>query len=220
MAPQRAAGPASRLQGFTLVEFTIVMVIAFLIIGGALKLTSMLDTAKTNDVVAIAGDLSEATRLFKEKYKALPGDLPNAVALITGAAFNGDGNGLIDVNAINAAPNNIEPNLAADHLFRAGLIRRAPDGTIMSRYGNVWIMAAALATDAASPCGAAVNNTAPVPVAQNVIVFNRIPLEAAREIDTKFDDGVATSGAIRASSPYFAAPIPPPPIIACFAMPL
>jgi type II secretory pathway pseudopilin PulG len=208
-------------RGFTLVEFTIVLVIAFLIIGGALKLTSMIDVAKANDVVAIAGDLSEATRLFKEKYKALPGDLPNAVAMITGATFNGDGNGLIDVNAINVAPNNMEPNQAADHLFRAGLIRRAPAGPIVSRYGNVWVMAYALAITpgvGGTPCGTVVDATAPLPVAQNVVVFDRLPVDVARDIDVKFDDGVATSGAIRASTPYIG--VGSVPIVACFAMPL
>ncbi len=209
---------SSRARGFTLVEFTIVLVIASLIIGGALKLTSMLDVAKTNDIVAIAGDLSEAMRLFKDKYKAFPGDAPPAVtSLIAGAVAGGDGKGTIDTAA--------ESNAAADHLFLAGnirIIRSGPNNRIVSRYGDVSIMSFALATDATnSPCGTDVKifagpPPANPPVAQHFAVFKNIPRESAQEIDTKFDDGIFDRGSIRASSDYGG----DPKIVACFAMPL
>jgi prepilin-type N-terminal cleavage/methylation domain-containing protein len=205
-----------KARGFTLIEFTIVLAIAFILIGGALKLTSMLDEAKANDVIAIAGDLSEAVRIFKEKYKMLPGDARAVVLdMIANDLIEGDGLGTIDTPA--------ESNNATDHLYQAGLIRRAPGspgqpGQIQSRFGNVWIMAATLATTAENPCGVAINNTAPEQVARNVIVFGRLTAEAAREVDTKLDDGEWNTGRIRASETYAGGD--PKRLIPCFAMPL
>jgi prepilin-type N-terminal cleavage/methylation domain-containing protein len=204
-----------RARGFTLIEFTIVLAIAFILIGGALKLTSMLDEAKANDVIAIAGDLSEAARLFKERYKAFPGDMPNATALIPGVYpnSNGDGDGVIG-----SPEDPAESNNATNHLFQAEFIRRAPGGPIQSRFGDVWIMGAALATDGAnSPCRAAIDDTAG-PLARNVIVFSRLTAEAALEVDTKLDDGRWNTGRIRASQDFVGGD--PKRQIPCFAMPL
>jgi type II secretory pathway pseudopilin PulG len=208
-------------RAFTLIEFTIVLAIAFILIGGALRLSSMLDEAKANDVIAIAGDLSEAVRIFKERFKAFPGDAPNATAQLREVVGygngdgNGDGNGVIDSNE--------ESNDATEHLFRAELIRRGPVGPgqtarIQSRFGDVWIMATALATTTGGPCGAAINNTGAELVARNVIVFSRLTAEAAREVDTKLDDGQWDTGRIRASGTY-AGP-DPKRLIDCVAMPL
>lgn len=204
-------------RGFTLIEFTIVLAIAFILIGGVLKVTSMLDEAKTNDVIAIAADLSEAARIFKEKYKMLPGDAPNVGAVLPGVAApyggstdEGNGNGEIGTAA--------ESHNATDHLFRAELVRRRPGGHIVSRYGNVWIMARTLAITGDSPCGTPIDNTAPEPIARNVIVFSNLPVEAAREIDTKFDDGNPSQGSIRASTPYVGEDSVP--VVLCFAVPL
>ena len=80
-------------------------------------------------------------------------------------------------------------------------------------------MATTLATDATSPCGTAVSNANPEQmIARNMIVFNRLTAEAAREVDTKLDDGVWDTGTIRASETYDGPD--PRRIILCFAMPL
>ena len=212
-------------RGFTLIELAVVLTVITIILVAVLKSTSVVDSAKGNDVIAMAGDLSESARRYREKYQYLPGDDPGAVANLTPPVLGaGDGNGLIDFNAANV----MEPNLVPNHLFQAGMIRVTPDpvnGVILkSHYGQVWLMSLGLAAAAGgpggNPCGTAVtyNNVNPNPPARNVIVFANLPSSIAAQIDQKYDDGVFNSGAIRASAAYNAAANAPP--IACFAMPL
>lgn len=180
-----------------------------LMLAAVLTATSVLQRGKVQDTIAVAFDLSQATRQFREKYRALPGDDPIASTQLPATADNGDGDGLIQIAAKN------EPDLATDNLARAGLIRVGPNGRINSQYGDVWLMSYSLAKGANSPCGAAVDSTVPEPTSPNVIVFSRLPADVAREIDGKFDDGNALTGAIRASSAYVSGTT-----IACFSMPL
>jgi prepilin-type N-terminal cleavage/methylation domain-containing protein len=208
--------------GFTLVELAVVLTIAAILFAIVLKSTSVTDSARANDLIAIAGDLSDAARQFRDKYKYLPGDDPTATTDLPGpGTANGDGDGLIDA---------AEPNLVANHLFQAGLIRVSPNtggGFVMkSYYGNVWLMSFDLASGTGgtvSPCGSAIVSapTAPPPVARNVIVFANIPSAIARQIDQKYDDGLPHSGSIRASvtaTQYDTSSSAP--AVACFAMPL
>jgi prepilin-type N-terminal cleavage/methylation domain-containing protein len=209
-------------RGFTLVELAVVLAVVAILIASVLKASSVINDAKANDLIAIAGDLSTAARQFRDRYHYLPGDDPKANAdLPAPVAPNGDGNGLIDFNASGV----MEPNNAANHLVQAGLIRAMTDpvlGTVLkTSFGMVWLMSFQLAAgsgSSGSPCGAAVDSTAPAPSAQNVIVFANLPSALALQIDQKFDDGVFNTGSIRGSAPYSTGANAPP--VACFAMPL
>jgi len=215
--------------GFTLVELAVVLAVITILLAMVLKSSSVSDSAKANDIIAIAGDLSEAARQYRDKFKYLPGDDPSASVNLGPPivpAQQGDGNGLIDFNVANI----MEPQLAALHLFQAGMIRATPDaannplGTYLlkSHYGNVWLMAFAVAANGggagASPCGTAVQGGAAAPKALNMIVFANVPSSVAQQIDARFDDGNPASGSIRASAAYNTAP--GTPAVACFGMPL
>ena len=97
--------------GFSLVELSIVLVILGLLTGGILAGQSLIRAAELRSVVSEYQRYAVATRSFQEKYRALPGDMPNATAF-WGAAHatpstcettagtgtqtcNGDGDGLI-----------------------------------------------------------------------------------------------------------------------------
>lgn len=200
-------------RGFTLIELAVALVIIAILLGGILTTQSLISSARTQDTIAIATDLSQAARDFRSKFGALPGDHPQATIQIPGTAANGNGNG-----DIGAPHDTAEVAAAADHLNRAGMIRAVdPAGRITSRFGIVWVMSAALAADPSSPCGTALNLAGLPPAARNVIVFGALPIEVAAEIDLKHDDGVFNTGRIRASSTYAA---PAGAKVACFAMPL
>ncbi len=195
-------------RGFTLIEMAIVLVIISLLVAGVMQGQSLIRAARVNDVISIVNDLRFSVNAFKDRYKVLPGDHPTASAEIPGVTANGNGNGLITNFG-----NPDEWDLVPDHLFNAGYIKGGT-GTIRTSYGQAWIVARTVAVGGGSPCGTGVDNTAPVPVVNNMIVFSDIPGDAAEEIDAKFDDGVFNTGAARASDSYAT------DTVRCLALPL
>jgi prepilin-type N-terminal cleavage/methylation domain-containing protein len=217
--------------GFTLVELAVVLAVIGVLLVMVLKSSSITDTAKTNDLIAIAGDLSNAVRQYRAKYNYLPGDDPQAVQDVGAATGHfGNGNGSIDFSAVSGA----EWDMAPDHLFKAGLIRTSADpsnslglASLTSPYGKVWLVSYGVAITPAgggsnqTPCGVAVSSAGGTPIAVNMILFANIPAAVAQQIDAKLDDGNPTTGSIRASvstTTYNTATGAAP--IACFALPL
>lgn len=95
------------LDGFSLVELSIVLVILGLLVGGILGGQSLIHAAELRSVITDIDKYKVAINAFKIKYNALPGDMPNATdywgatggcpnAAGTGTqTCNGDGNNLI-----------------------------------------------------------------------------------------------------------------------------
>src|ERR1700716_2320879 len=92
--------------GFTLVEIAIVLVIIGLLLGGILKGQEMITQAKIKNVSADFSGISAAYYGYQDRYRALPGDDPNAASRWTTApvAFSGDGNGVVAGTYNNACP--------------------------------------------------------------------------------------------------------------------
>lgn len=96
--------------GFTLVELSIVLVILGLLVGGVLSGQSLIRAAELRTVTTERDKYFTALNAFRDKYQALPGDMPNAFAFwgAQGAAgcatdtdtidtgCNGNGNGQIE----------------------------------------------------------------------------------------------------------------------------
>ena len=200
-----AIQPNLRQGGFTLIEMAIVLVVVGLLIAGIMQGQSLIRAAKVHDIITITTDLSAAARAFKERYRLLPGDHPTATTEIQGAVGNGNGDGFISA---------VESANVPSHLFAAGFIKGGAAGPIRTSYGFVWLVQRTVAMAAGSPCGTAVNNTNPVPPVNNMLLFNNLPGDAAAEIDTKLDDGLFNSGAIRGSVAYTAT------TVSCLAIPL
>jgi prepilin-type N-terminal cleavage/methylation domain-containing protein len=98
--------------GFTLIEMSVVLVIAGLIAGGVLAGRDLMDTAAQRAQIAQIAKYNTAVNTFRNKYGGLPGDLPDPMA--TGFGFQsrgqyageGDGNGILEGNCTNASGGN------------------------------------------------------------------------------------------------------------------
>lgn len=128
-------------EGFSLVELSIVLVILGLLTGGVLTGQSLIRAAELRSVVSDYQRYATAVRAFRERYRELPGDMPNAtdfwgmaggttgrdmacynVASTDARTCNGNGNGrlyLSDNVSDSSAP---EWYRAWQHLANAGLV--------------------------------------------------------------------------------------------------
>jgi len=105
--------------GFSLIELAVVLIIMGLLIGGILKGRELIDSARAKRVVSQLNEYRLATTTFLDKYDALPGDFNKASTLINPELRNGNGNNVIEGAGL-------EPGSEAlafwSHLAAAGLI--------------------------------------------------------------------------------------------------
>lgn len=66
---------------FTLIELTIVLTVIGLIVGGIMVGSSLIRSAELQSVISDADRFVRAAKLFRDKYKYLPGDFPNAESM-------------------------------------------------------------------------------------------------------------------------------------------
>jgi prepilin-type N-terminal cleavage/methylation domain-containing protein len=186
----------SKAKGFTLVEIAIVLVIIGLLLGGILKGQEMITQAKIKNSIADFSGISAAYYGYQDRYRAIPGDDPNATtrwaaAGTLPAASAGDGNGIV------TGTYNLSPCVAGtescswwDHLRRAGFV--AGSGVLQPT--NAF----------AGQIGVETGNGAAPPVAvlggfSGLIVCSaNIPDKVAIAMDTQMDDGLPGTGTVRA----------------------
>lgn len=80
MRPYKTHMPPQR-QGFTIFEMLIVVTIIGLIAGSILIGRTIIRNAEIQSVITDVNQFKNAAKLFREKYRYLPGDLPNAASL-------------------------------------------------------------------------------------------------------------------------------------------
>lgn len=125
---------------FSLVELSIVLVILGLLTGGILAGQSLIRASELRSVSTDTSKYSAAVHSFRDKYFAIPGDMPNATSFWTSLGGTGadatcqnlsatgaatcNGNGQID----NPVVINAERYRAWQHLANAGLIEGSYTG--------------------------------------------------------------------------------------------
>ncbi|MFI4984028.1 MAG: type II secretion system protein [Rickettsiales bacterium] len=125
------------LQGFTLVELSIVIVIIGFLVAGIAAGANMVKQAEIRSVITDLQSYQTAYNNFVAKYNAVPGDMSTASSFWTGGACasvdadcNGNGNGIIEAGS--AVPGDeIRPalkELALANMISAG-ITALTDGT-------------------------------------------------------------------------------------------
>ena len=190
-------------KGFTLVEIAIVLVIIGLLLGGILKGQEMITQAKIKNVIADFSGISAAYHGYQDRYRAIPGDDPNANTRWAGS-FQGDANGQVTGTYNNGGAGCPVAVVAAtpesckwwDHLRRAGFVSgtggaspfNALTGMIGVQTGNGAAPAGpTLGTDAAAAGG----------FAGLIVCSANLPDKIAIAADTQMDDGVPVSGSVR-----------------------
>ena len=193
-----------RQRGFTLVEIAIVLVIIGLLLGGILKGQELINSARVRNLADTATGIQAAYYGFIDRYRRIPGDWSSSAAqlaigqTLTTLTPGGNNNGQID-NGTGGTPDYTEPNAMWVQLAAAGFIQGSYTGGTtqpstttgeapLNAFNNVMIMGR---TD----------NFANAPSARLHLVLGRgIPVDVMRELDTKLDDGVPTSGDLRATN--------------------
>ena len=189
-------------KGFTLVEIAIVLVIIGLLLGGILKGQEMITQAKIKNVVADFSGISAAYYGYQDRYRAIPGDDPNAAGRWAGAIVSATaGNGVVSGTYNNVCPNVVvaaSPESCTwwDHLRRAGFVSgsggqqpfNAVTGILGVQTGDgAAVTGPTLGTVAAGTGG----------FSGLIVCSGNLPDKIAIAVDTQMDDGVPISGTVR-----------------------
>ena len=186
--------------GFTLVEIAIVLVIIGLLLGGILKGQEMITQAKIKNVIADFSGISAAYYGYQGRYRAIPGDDPNAATRWAGAATATlAGNGVVSGTYNNACPAVLvaaspETCLWWDHLRRAGFVA----GSGGAQPFNAVTGLLGVQTGDGSGAGTALGTAPNVGGFAGLIVCSaNLPDKIAIAVDTQMDDSTLITGTVR-----------------------
>ena len=186
--------------GFTLVEIAIVLVIIGLLLGGILKGQEMITQAKIKNVINDFNGITVAITSYQDRYRALPGDDPNAAARWTiQAPANGNGNGIIagnynanDTGGTNSAPSSgAESNLFWQHLRIAGFV---PGLTVGTGSGTP----PPNATGGLIGVESGVVGASGLGFTSTIVCSSNVTDKVAIAVDTQIDDSNSATGQVRA----------------------
>ena len=178
----------NRQSGFTLIEIAIVLVIIGLLLGGVLKGQEMITQGKIRNVIADINGIQAAYYGYQDRYRAAPGDDAGAAARWGTAAVGTMGTSRID-GLYNASGTAVETTLFWAHLRAAGFIPGPASGAgsltqpINAVGGMIGVQNAG-----ANELG----------FGGNIICSANLPAKVAQAVDSSMDDGVGTTGQVRA----------------------
>lgn len=174
-----------RQGGFTLVEVAIVLVILGLLLGGILKGQELIVQAKVKNAIADFSGVSAAYYGYQDRYRAMPGDDPGAGRWA--GATPGDGDRVVGgaYNALSGAP---ESRLWWDHLRRAGFVQGSGERQPFNALTGIVGVQSGDAAGASTLGG----------FSRLIVCSTNLPDKIAGAVDAQMDDGVGTTGTLRA----------------------
>lgn len=176
--------------GFTLVEIAIVLVIIGLLLGGVLKGQELITNSKIKAVINDMRGISAAFYSYQDRYKALPGDDPQAATRFAGAV-NGSGNGTIDGGYFSAAACAAanETGCFWQHTRLAGFMT----GDTVTNAG------ANSPTTASGGIIGVQMTTVAYQLPGPKVCTGSLPTGMARSVDAQLDDGDSRTGSVHAN---------------------
>jgi prepilin-type N-terminal cleavage/methylation domain-containing protein len=180
-------------RGFTLVEIAIVLVIIGLLLGGILKGQEMIVQAKIKNAISELSGASAAYYGYKDRYRAIPGDDPNADT--RWGTTKGDGNGIV-AGKYYSTTDTDESRKWWDHLRRAGFVSGSGFEQPLNAFtGKIGVQTG----DSAATPGAALGGLTGL-----IICSSNLSDKVAIALDAQMDDGKIATGTVRAQ-PYVTA---------------
>jgi len=187
-------------KGFTLIEMAVVLVIIGLLIGGIFKGQQLIETANIKATINDMSNISAAYQAYYDRFRQIPGDDGSLASLqARGGAWSssaspaltaGDTDGVLDVSATQTFTGAGENGAFFQHLRAAGFLSGSANDALLQAlpkhsFGGLM--------------GVTGNAVTGMPANGKYLCAGSIPGKAARAIDLAKDDGVANTGALRAT---------------------
>lgn len=199
-------------KGFTLIEVAIVLVIVGLLLGSVLKGQELINASRVRNIATTLDSIKIAYLGFQDRYRAYPGDVPDAVAAATipNSPAVGGGCGVVGGFCGNGEIDPAENLVVWMQIARSGFINDTYGGSVGAAQsvfqptnpsnspGNPFGGFYVVVHD--SDYGDALS-TAPAKLL-NVKTGGGLPSGVVAEIDRKVDDGNAGTGPFRATITY------------------
>jgi len=180
--------------GFTLIEIAIVLVIIGLLLGGVLKGQEMINNSKVRNTITSLDGIAAAIYSYQDRYKALPGDDPNADTRWGLAAGLGNGDGVIDGpwNSVDGGTD--ESALVWEHLRQAGLITGAPAAALATIAPPTHAFGGVFGVETVGSAGAATTTAIP---SGPIVCMSNIEAKFGEILDRNLDDGDGLLGDVQ-----------------------
>jgi prepilin-type N-terminal cleavage/methylation domain-containing protein len=172
--------------GFALIEIAVVLVIIGLLLGGVLKGQELITQAKIKNVINDFNGVATAVYAYQDRYKALPGDDPNAGTRWTitlPATTTTYGSGKLETAD--------KLDLFWRELRLAGLIAGDPTSTAAPNNATGGTLTVQWVTG---------TNVLGFTTPGVAICSDHLPAKVAESVDLQLDDGKSNGGTVRATA--------------------
>ena len=191
-----------RQKGFTLVEIAIVLIIIGLLLGGILKGQELINSARVRNLADQNAAIQTAYYGFIDRYRQVPGDwlATEATRAIgktvnTPASGRGVGNGRVDNNRAEAAA--VWEQLARAEFLSGGFTPATTAPANEAAYAKNAPLNAFNGPLILTQNQSYTGDGATPPARLNLHLGRNIPVNIARELDVKIDDGLPNTGSLR-----------------------